>query len=37
MELEKSHFLTSDHTTKLQSSKQYSASTKTDTLINVTG
>jgi len=37
MELVESHFLTSDYTTKLQSSKQYGTGTKTDTQITGTG
>ena len=36
MELEESTFLTSDYTTKLQSSKQYGAGTKTKTQTNGT-
>ena len=36
MELEKSTFLTSDYTTKLQSSRQYDTGTKTDIQINGT-
>ena len=35
--LEESGFLTSDFTTKLQSLKQYSTGTKTDTWISGTG
>ena len=34
MELEESDSLTEDYTTKLQSSKQYGSSTKTNTSIN---
>ena len=37
MELEESGSLTSDYTTKLQSSKQYGTSTKTEIDINGTG
>ena len=37
MELEESGSLTSDHTTELQSSKQYGTSTKTQIQINGTG
>ena len=36
MELEKSIFLTSDYTTKLPSSRQYSTGTKTETQTNGT-
>ena len=36
MELEESTFLTSDHTTKLQSYKQYGTDTKTEIWINGT-
>ena len=36
MELEESTFLTSDYTTKLQSSKQYGTGTKTETQTNGT-
>ena len=36
MELEKSIFLTSDYTTKLQSSRQYSTGTKTEMQANET-
>ena len=35
-QLEQSHSLTSDYTTKLQASKQYGAATKTETQINGT-
>ena len=37
MELEESTFLTSDYTTKLQSSRQYGTCTKTEILIKGTG
>ena len=37
MELEESGALTSDYTTKLQSSKQYDMGTKTDIQISGTG
>ena len=36
MELEESTFLTSDYTTKLQSSRQYGTDTKTEILTNGT-
>jgi len=36
MELEESTFLTSDYTTKLQSSRQYGTGTKTEIKINGT-
>ena len=35
-QLEQSHSLTSDYTTKLQASKQYGAATKTEPQINAT-
>jgi len=35
-QLEQSHCLTSDYTTKLQASKQYGAATKTEPQINAT-
>ena len=36
MELEESHFLTSDYIAKLQSSRQYGTGTKTEIQINGT-